>query len=158
MVDIAGSGKRGCDVLAVSSGGGHWVQLLLLAPAFEGLRVLYMTSSSEASADLPAGSLAGVVPDANLRTPIRSLRCLWQVFRIVRGLRPRVVVSTGAAPGLFAVAVGSLVGAVTIWIESLAGVTRLTVSGRIARRFATHFIVQWPDLARNGAEHHGNLL
>jgi UDP-N-acetylglucosamine:LPS N-acetylglucosamine transferase len=158
VVEEAGSIVRRCDVLAVSSGGGHWVQLLLLAPAFEGLRVLYVTSNSQASADLPAGSLAGVVPDANLRTPVRSLQCLWQVARVVRALRPRVVVSTGAAPGLFAVAVGSLLGAVTIWVESLAGVTRLTVSGRIARRVATHFIVQWPDLARNGAEHHGNLL
>jgi hypothetical protein len=30
-------------ILAVSSGGGHWVQLLRLAPAFKGHDVVYVT-------------------------------------------------------------------------------------------------------------------
>lgn len=150
--------RTDCDVLAVSSTGGHWVQLLLLAPAFKGLHVSYAASDERCCEDVPAGAFAAAVPDASLRTPGRALACLWQVARLTRRLRPKVVISTGAAPGLFAVAVGSLMGAKTIWVESLAGVDRLTISGRIARRIVTRFIVQWPELAVDGTEYYGSLL
>lgn len=134
------------------------MQLLLLNPAFEGLRVSYVSSDARSSEDVPAGSHAGTIPDVNMTTAARLLPCAWRMLVLVRRLRPRVIVSTGAGPGLVAVAVGSLLGARTVWVESLAGVTRLTVSGRVARRFVDRFVVQWPDLAVDGAEYHGNLL
>lgn len=150
--------RRSCDILAVSSTGGHWVELMLLVPALHGLRVDFVSSDERGSADVPPGSFAGAVMDAYLGTPVRALVCLLQIARIVRRLRPRVIISTGAAPGLFAVAVGSLLGARTIWVESLCGVSRLTTSGRLARKFVTKFLVQWPELASGDAEYYGNLL
>lgn len=150
--------RRNCDVLAVSSTGGHWVELLLLIPALQGLHVLFVSSDERGGEDVPPGTFAGAVTDAYFGTPIRALVCLVQVARILWRLRPKVVISTGAAPGLFAVAVGSLLGARTVWVESLCGVSRLTISGRLARRFVTQFLVQWPELASGDAEYHGNLL
>jgi UDP-N-acetylglucosamine:LPS N-acetylglucosamine transferase len=146
------------DVLAVGSHGGHWVELLLLEPALCGLSVAFLSSHATGQEDVPAGSLFVAVPDANLRTPLKAMSCLWQVIRVIRSLRPRVVLSTGAAPGLFAVLVGRALGAKTIWVESLCGVSRLTVSGRLARCFVSRFFVQWPELAADDAEYHGNLL
>jgi len=149
---------RGCEVLAISSTGGHWVELLLLSAAFDGRDVIYASSNARDRAKVP-GRRFEVLPDANARTPARAALCLWQVLRLVVRLRPAVIVSTGAAPGLFAVAVGRLFGATTIWVESLAGVTQLSLSGRLARRFARHFVVQWPELADGrSVQYHGNLL
>jgi len=142
----------------MSSTGGHWVELMLLRPALEGLSVAFASSDPRGRDDVPAGTFAGAVTDAYLGTPLRALVCFWQVARIVRRLRPKVVLSTGAAPGLFAVAIGSMFGATTVWVESLCGVSRLTFSGRVAKRFVTHFVVQWPELAGGRAEYHGNLL
>jgi UDP-N-acetylglucosamine:LPS N-acetylglucosamine transferase len=131
---------------------------MLLATALQELRVDFVCSDARGSADVPAGSFAGAVTDAYLDTPIRALVCFVQVARIVWRSRPKVVISTGAAPGLFAVAVGSMLGAKTIWVESLCGITRLTTSGRLARMFVTKFLVQWPELASGDAEYYGNLL
>ena len=147
-----------CDVLAISSTGGHWIELLLLRPAFEGLAVEYVSSSPLGRDDVPDANFTAVA-DANLRTPLRALICLWQVLQIVARFRPSVVVSTGAGPGLFGVAVGALLGSRTVWVESLAGVTKISVSGRLARFFVSRFIVQWPDLATDSrAEYCGSLL
>lgn len=131
---------------------------MLLKPALTGLTVVFACSDPRGRDDVPAGTFAGAVTDAYLGTPARALVCLWQVARIVHRVRPKVVLSTGAAPGLFAVAIGSMLGAKTVWVESLCGVSRLTLSGWLARRFVTHFVVQWPELAGGSAEYHGNLL
>ena len=147
-----------CDVLAISSTGGHWIELLLLRPAFDGLAVAFVCSSPRGRDDVPGTNFTAVA-DANLRTPLRALICLLQVARIVVSLRPSVVVSTGAGPGLFGAAVAAMLGSRTVWVESLAGVTKISVSGRLARLFVSRFIVQWPDLATDGrAEYHGSLL
>jgi UDP-N-acetylglucosamine:LPS N-acetylglucosamine transferase len=61
--------------------------------------------------------------------------------------RPDVVISTGAAPGLFGILFGRLVGARTIWIDSIANAEKLSLSGRIASRIAHIALTQWPHLA-----------
>ena len=70
------------------------------------------------------------------------------------------MVSTGAAPGLMALAVAKLVaGSRTVWIDSIANSERLSLSGRLARPVADAWLVQWPHLARpGGPEHWGAVL
>ena len=94
-----------CDVLAISSPGGHWVELTRLFPAFEGRTVEYATTDAGRVDDVPGGRLH-VLTDANKRTPWRLLICAWQVFRLVLKYRPRVIVTTGAAPGFLAILFG----------------------------------------------------
>ena len=72
------------------------------------------------------------------------------VLRVVLKERPSVVVSTGAAPGLFGVIFGKLGGARTIWIDSIANAEELSMSGRLAGRWADLWLTQWPELAREG--------
>jgi hypothetical protein len=70
-----------------------------------------------------------------------------------------VVLTTGAAPGLIAIVFGKLTGARTIWIDTVAGVERMTLSGRLARRFTDVYLVQWPHLARpDGPFFRGSVL
>ena len=63
-------GKRP-KVLAISSGGGHWVQLLRLRPAFEGCDVVYATVKEGYRADLDPDADFRVIPDANRWNKIR---------------------------------------------------------------------------------------
>jgi hypothetical protein len=69
------------------------------------------------------------------------------------------VISTGAAPGLFGVAIGSLLGARTIWVDSIANGEELSLSGHRARRFADLWLTQWPHLAsKDGPFYRGSVL
>lgn len=147
-----------CDILAISSPGGHWVELTRLFPAFEGRTVEYATTDAGRAIDVPDGRLH-VFPDANLRTPWRLLLCAWAVLRLVLRYRPRVIVSTGAAPGFLAILFGQLVGARCVWLDIFGLVDRMTLSGRLVKPFADVRLVQWPHLARpDGPHYHGSLL
>jgi UDP-N-acetylglucosamine:LPS N-acetylglucosamine transferase len=139
-------------VLAVASGGGHWVQLLRLLPAFENCDMAYVTVSDAYRSQISAGRFY-VVPDA---TRWNKLRLAWMGLKltwILLAERPDVVISTGAAPGFFAIRLGRLLGARTIWIDSIANVERLSMSGEKIGPHADLWLTQWPHLARSEGPH-----
>ncbi|GAB4140433.1 MAG: UDP-N-acetylglucosamine--LPS N-acetylglucosamine transferase [Planctomycetota bacterium] len=133
-------------LLAISSGGGHWIELLLLREAFASYDVLWATVDPDSRNDVPGKSFH-TVPDATRWARIGLIRSAWAVLRLLCAERPDVVVTTGAAPGLFGVVLGKLFGARTIWIDSIANGERISLSGRLARRFADFWLTQWPELA-----------
>lgn len=145
-------------VLAIASGGGHWQQLLRLRPAFETARTVYVTTDPARAKDVQ-GSELFVVTDANRDVPLKLLRTCGEVLAEVVRSRPDVVISTGAAPGLFGILFGRLVGARTIWVDSIANAERLSLSGRIASRIAHVTLTQWPHLAaEQGPSYQGSIL
>lgn len=87
------------------------------------------------------------VVDANLHQKMRMVLCLFQMLWIVIITRPRVVISTGAAPGCLAIVLGKLTGAKTMWIDSIANAERLSVSGRVVGRWCDVRLTQWQHLA-----------
>lgn len=135
-------------VLAVASGGGHWVQLLRLRPAFEGSEVTWMTTQADYAKDV--GERLIVVRDANLWNKWALAQMFLQVGWRLLVLRPDVVVTTGAAPGFAAVLFGRLVGARTVWIDSIANSEELSASGARVGRWAHVWLTQWEHLARPG--------
>jgi len=144
-------------VLAVASGGGHWVQLLRLRPAFDHSDVTYMTTNAAYARDVDESLLT--VADANLQEKFRLVRMFIEVLVHVARLRPDVVISTGAAPGFAAIFFGRLFGARTVWIDSIANSEALSVSGRFARRYADVWLTQWDHLAHpDGPEYWGGVL
>ena len=136
-------------VLAVSSGGGHWIELLRVVPAFGNASLVYVTVRPDYRKDIQSGALH-VVRDATQWNPIGAAILAVQVLYLIVRIRPDIVVSTGAAPGYFAIRFGKLFGAHTIWIDSLANVERLSKAGLLAGRYADLWLTQWPDLARSG--------
>ena len=168
-------------VLAVASGGGHWIQLRRLRPAWEGCAVTYVTTRAgyrhevarDTAADAAAGAAEGgpaggpppgffVVPDANRWQLGRLLRQLAAIAWIVLRTRPHAVVTTGAAPGYFAIRLGRLVGARTVWVDSIANAEELSLSGRRAGPHADLWLTQWEHLAapegKPGPCHRGAVL
>ena len=77
-------------ILAVSSGGGHWVQMQRLKPAFAGAEVHYAVTDATTATGKDAGRVH-VYPDANKDTPLRLLLCLVRLAWIVLRVRPDVV-------------------------------------------------------------------
>ena len=145
-------------ILAISSGGGHWTQLMRLRPAWEGLPVVYATVSVEYASMVEPAALF-VVPDGNFKSKIALLRMAVTVFLLVMRVMPAAVITTGAAPGFFAILFGKLVGAKTAWIDSIANADELSLSGRKVRRFADAWLTQWEHLALpDGPHYHGGVL
>ena len=145
-------------ILAVASGGGHWVQLRRLCPAFEGHRVSYVTVNRAYQEDVEDERLY-VIQDATrwnkLRLLIMALQLAWVLIRE----RPDIVVSTGAAPGYFALRFGKLFGARTVWIDSIANIEELSMTGQLVGKHADLWLTQWPHLAKpSGPESCGAVL
>jgi UDP-N-acetylglucosamine:LPS N-acetylglucosamine transferase len=140
-------------VLAISSGGGHWVQLLRMRPAFDGCEVSYATVSEGYRVDLEPDAVLHVVPDANRWSKINLLRSAFAIFRLLLCLRPDVVITTGAAPGYFGARIGKLLGARVVWVDSIANAEELSLSGKEAGSFVDLWLTQWPHLARESGPH-----
>ena len=138
------SGKR---LMAVASSGGHWMQLRRLAAAFDGCETHYVTTEV-GHRDEVSGAFT-VVRDANADDPLGCFVLLWQSLWLVLRTRPEVVVTTGAAPGVFILIFARLLGARTVWIDSIANGQQLSLSGRLVRPFAGLWLTQWPELARD---------
>lgn len=145
-------------VLAISSRGGHWVELLRLAPAWDDCEVHYATTLREAQAEVVAIAWERGQPEpafhhfleANRWQPARLLVQIVQILYLLLWLRPHVVISTGAAAGCFALMIGSRLGARTVWVDSLANAEELSLSGSKAGRHAQLWLTQWAHLARPG--------
>jgi UDP-N-acetylglucosamine:LPS N-acetylglucosamine transferase len=144
-------------VLAVASSGGHWIQLRRLAPAFEGLDVVYLTTDSGHRSEVGAAPFY-TVKDANRWNKLALVRCALKILAVLLRERPTVVVSTGAAPGYLAIRCARLLGARTIWVDSLANVEELSMSGRLASATADLCLTQWPHLADGRVRYLGAVL
>lgn len=145
-------------VMAVASAGGHWTQLTLLTTSFEKHDVRYVTTdlNQQESANLAVK----YVVDADLKSNIfkiiwLALSMAWQVVLF----RPHVVISTGAAPGFFAVFFARLIGSKTIWVDSLANYQQLSKSGKYAKRFCSVSLSQWQHVSeKEQSQYWGSLL
>jgi len=145
-------------VLAVASGGGHWVQLLRLRPAFADSDVTWVTVSDDYRSDVSPAPLL-TVPDATRWNRIGLLSLAARTAWIVIKVRPDVIVTTGAAPGFFACLVGRLIGCRTAWIDSVANVRELSMSGRAAGRWSDLWLTQWERLSGDhGPQYRGAVL
>lgn len=134
------------------------MEMLRLRPAFDGSEVVFATVRTGYSADV-GDSQFRLIPDANRWSKLGLLRTAFSVARLILQECPDVVISTGAAPGFFAVVFGRWFGARTIWVDSVANAETLSMSGQRAGRFAHFWLTQWPHLAREGGPYYfGNVL
>lgn len=145
-------------LLAIASSGGHWTQLLSIREAWSEWDVTYVSVDIGLAGDVPSSSFESV-SDANASRIAASIRLGVQMLFLVLRTRPGAIVTTGAAPGLFGVMFGKAMGATTVWIDSIANAKKLSISGRLARRFSDLWLTQWPHLATpRGPRYMGDIL
>lgn len=148
-------------VLCVASAGGHLQQLQRIVRAARrhsgGSWVLVTTRP--ACGDAGPFDRSETCTDFSRDNPARIVRCLIQQWSLITRHAPASVITTGAAPGLVAVACARLRRIPALWIDSLANSRRLSLSGRIARRIGVTVVSQWPEVARqSGVTYTGRVL
>lgn len=148
--------KEKSKLIAVASVGGHWVQLLRLKKLFEKYDTVFVTTRSDFASMVDGPFYA--ISDFNRNDMGGFFRATISLIRIIRKEDPHIMITTGAAPGLLALIIGRFFGVKTIWLDSIANVEELSMSGRIASKFCSRVYTQWPDLATNKIVYAGNVL
>ena len=144
-------------VIAIASIGGHWIQLLRLKKAFAKCEVEFISTDSS-FATMVSGHNFHVITEANRKNVFGLFKAFFEVYRIVAKVKPNLIITTGAAPGLMGLIAGKINGSKTIWVDSIANVEKLSMSGRIASKFADRTYTQWADLATDKLIYAGNIL
>lgn len=146
-------------LLAISSPGGHWIQLGRLC---ERLRdrydIVYAVPNTLFDNDLGARRSYSIT-DASADDKWRLLPCALQVFVILLRERPHAILTTGAAPGAVAILLGKLLRIRTVWVDSIANVRRISRAGRLVQQRADVFLTQWEHLRDEpSVRHEGAVL
>lgn len=145
-------------IAMVSSHGGHLTELRMLADAFEGEDLFYVTYESERTThlDIDAYTMENIGTN-----PVSMAAAFGKLCRIFWDERPDLVVSTGSEIAIPAFVVGKLFGATTIFVESWCRVTERSGTGRVVYPLVDHFFVQWPELLNeygDKAEFRGSVV
>jgi UDP-N-acetylglucosamine:LPS N-acetylglucosamine transferase len=126
--------------------------------AFEGCPVTFVTVHDSYRSQVAEHKFY-VVNDANRWSKIALLKATSKLAWILWSEKPDIVISTGAAPGYLALRLGRILGARTIWLDSIANVEQLSMSGSKIGRFADLWLTQWPHLTRPGGPYYaGSVL
>ena len=145
-------------IIAIASKGGHWTELERITSQLSDVYNIVYVSTIDYTPMMPSGTNFNTVTDFSRCDCWKILPTFWQIRNIIKRERPDAIITTGAAPGLVAILAGKLFRIKTIWIDSIANAAELSGSGRIARKFATHIFTQWPHLADERVEYHGNTF
>jgi hypothetical protein len=145
-------------LMAVSSGGGHWIQLLRVSEAFSHCDVAYVTVHDHYRSQV-AGHRFYSVNDATRWNKFGLIMMALRLAWIIWTEKPEIVISTGAAPGYVALRLGRLMGARTIWLDSLANIEQISMSAQKIGRHADLWLTQWSHLAKPEGPHYaGSVL
>lgn len=145
-------------ILAVASDGGHWIELIRITKALEQDFKLCYAGTNRNQALSVSGNRFYRITDFSRTDCYKFVPVFFQALRIILKERPDAVITTGAAPGVVAVLVAALFRRKTVWIDSIANVNHLSLSGRIASRFVSRTYTQWEEPATGKIWFAGNVL
>jgi len=151
------NGINKIKVLAVSSPGGHWVQLCRLLPVFSAYEVIYVCTYDKPT-ELNVNDKYYVIGDISRDSISRVFSVIGDLLRILKNERPTHVFTTGALPGLIAVIVARLFGSQTIWLDSIANSEKASLSGTIASYLSNHCFTQWEHLENKRIKYIGRIV
>jgi UDP-N-acetylglucosamine:LPS N-acetylglucosamine transferase len=133
-------------VLLVASSGGHLLQLLQLKDEWSPAERVWVTFDTADARSLLHDEQVRFAHHPTNRSVRNLLRNLLLAFQLVRGLRPRAVVTTGAGVAVPFCYVGKTFGARIVFIESFSRISRPSLTARLVYPIADSFFVQWPEL------------
>ena len=151
-------------VMFVSSSGGHLSELLRLEPLFNDYDYILVTEKTNSTLKLKNKYNIKYVAYGSRRYIFKYVFVFtYNVFKFIYFMikyRPKTIVTTGAHTGGIACVIGKLFKAKIIYIESLAKVKTLSLTGKNVYKIADKFYVQWKDLLKfyPKAEYIGRLM
>lgn len=134
-------------VCIAASSGGHLEEALCLRRIRE-LPHFFLTEKVDGIDERLVGRVY-YLPQMRRTDPTAALLFIWGSVKTLGCFireRPDYVISTGAMATLPAMCLARLFGAKVVYIESQARVSSLSSTGRLARRMACLFFVQWCSL------------
>lgn len=153
-------GPRPGPVLLVCSCGGHLLQLVGLRDAWQGFDRVWVTfDKPDARSLLRDEAVVHAHGPTNRNVP-NLLRNAVLALRVLRRVRPAVVLTTGAGVAIPFAWIARLRGVPVVYVESLTRIDELSTSGRLIAPIADRLYVQWPELAERvpAARYAGQLL
>ncbi len=135
------------DVLLVCSSGGHLLQLVALGAAWQGYSRTWVTFDKSDARSLLADEDVVFAYGPTNRSIRNLIRNLWLAARVVRRIRPRVLITTGAGVAVPFAWMARLHGARVVYVESLTRISERSLSCRLIAPVAERRYAQWPELA-----------
>ena len=135
-------------VALVCSSGGHLAQLHRLEPWWREHERVWVTFDTIDATSLLAGEevvWANHPTTRNLANALRNARLAW---RVLREVRPDVVVSDGAGVAVPFFVVAKLLRISTVYLEVVDRIETRTLTGRLVYPMTDLFCVQWEEQLR----------
>ena len=140
-------GTEDMKICLVCSSGGHFFELFSLNSLWERYDHFWVTFPRQDTKSLLQGEKVHWAYSPTNRSLKNLLRNSYLAARVIAREKPTAVISTGAGVAVPFLYLGRILGLRTVYIESLARVTNLSLTGRLVYPVVHEFIVQWPDLA-----------
>ncbi|MGK7906400.1 MAG: UDP-N-acetylglucosamine--LPS N-acetylglucosamine transferase [Synechococcus sp.] len=136
-------------VLLVSSTGGHFRALQRLEGYWSHCDRVWVTFRSETTeAALASESVYWAWGPTN-RNIVNLLRNLGLALTVLLAERPDLVLTTGAGVAVPFLALGKVLGAKAVFVESITRVQTLSLSAKLLRPCLDAIYVHWPQLLQN---------
>ena len=132
-------------VLLVCSTGGHLAQMYRLRPWWDNHERVWVTFRRPDAQSLLADEQTIWAYEPTTRNLRNLARNTFLTVKVLRRVRPEVIVSNGAGVAVPFFVLGRLFGCRTVYIEVFDRISSSTMTGRLCRRFADLFCVQWPE-------------
>ena len=149
---------RKLKILAIASIGGHWKQLLrIVPPTTNNIEMVYI-STHPRCVTMVMNNRFYSIEDFSRWNIYKIAPAFFHAIKIIHKEKPNAVISTGAAPGLIFLVAAKILGKKTFWIDSVANVQCLSLSGKLASTFVTKIYTQWVDLSSDKIVYAGNIF
>ena len=144
-------------ILAIASSGGHWTQLQRINKAFENSEIVYVSTMQGYQKEVSTCKFYRVT-DASQWSKIKLFKLFIELLKIIVKEKPQIIISTGAAPGALGIFLGRLIGAKTIWLDSIANIEKLSLSGRLIKNITHLHLTQWEHLQNKKTLYKGKVI
>lgn len=148
-------------LLLIASSGGHIYEMVCLRE-FWADKNRYWVSFGTADARYLLRDEEEVYWAAHptVRNVPNLLRNLVLALRLLIRHRPTMILTTGSGVAAPFIWLAWPLRIPTVFVESITRITQLSLTARMVRPFASHFLVQWPELVDQipGTEYHGRIV
>lgn len=148
---IAVKKQGGLRICVGASAGGHMNELLKLlemSQSWPHHPLFYVTTLETLAGKLGQKGPVYIIGECNRQHPLKALGVLMRSLKIMIKEHPDVVITTGSLPLALVCLTAKLIGAKTVWIDSIANIERFSLSGRMMLPFVDLFLTQWPELTQ----------
>ncbi len=135
-------------IALICSSGGHLFELLRLRECFSDQPHFWVTFLTEDAQILLQDQRVYWAYYPTNRSLTKFAKNLLLAAKILSRERPTHIITTGAGVAVPFIYLAKFFGAKTIYLESLARIDGLSLSGKLVYFFVDHFLVQWEELGR----------